>query len=97
MSTERLEAAKKQISKLITAGAIREIKYTEWLANPVLVQKEGKWRMCVDYTDLNKACPKDDFPLPRIDQPVDSTSGCELMSFLDAYSGYHQIHMAKDD
>nr|AAS98502.1 putative polyprotein [Oryza sativa Japonica Group] len=66
----------------------------EWLANPVLVRKSnGKWRMCVDFTDLNKACPKDDFPLPRIDQLVDSTAGCELMSFLDAYSGYHQIHM----
>ena len=53
----------------------------------------GKWRTCVDFTDLNKACPKDDFPLPRIDQLVDSTAGCELMSFLDAYSSYHQIHM----
>ena len=55
MSADRLEAAKKQITKLLTAGVIREIKYTEWLANPVLVQKEGKWRMFVDYTDLNKA------------------------------------------
>ena len=97
MSADRLEAAKKQISMLLTAGVIREIKYTEWLANPVLVQKEGKWRMCVDYTDLNKACLKDDFPLPRIDQLVDATSGCVLMSFLDAYPGYHQIHMAKED
>nr|AAP53567.1 retrotransposon protein, putative, unclassified [Oryza sativa Japonica Group] len=57
----------------------------------------GKWRMCVDFTDLNKACPKDHFPLPRIDQLVDSTAGCELLSFLDAYSGYHQISMAKED
>nr|AAP53313.2 transposon protein, putative, unclassified [Oryza sativa Japonica Group] len=61
-----------------------------WKAN-------GKWRMCVDFTDLNKACPKDHFPLPRIDQLVDSTAGCELLSFLDAYSGYHQISMAKED
>jgi hypothetical protein len=57
----------------------------------------GKWRMCVDFTDLNKACPKDHFPLPRIDQLVDSTAGCELLSFLDAYSGYHQISMANED
>ena len=53
--------------------------------------------MCIDFTDLNKACSKDDFPLPRIDQLVDSTSGCELLSFFDAYSGYHQINMSKDD
>ena len=72
--------------------------HPEWLANPVLVKKSnGKWRMCVDFTSLNIACPKDDFPLPRIDQLVDSTAGCELMSFLDAYSGYHQISMAKED
>ena len=53
--------------------------------------------MCVDFTDLNKACPKDDFPLPRIDQLVDSTAGCEILSFLDAYSGYHQINMCLED
>ena len=60
-------------------------------------KSNGKWRMCVDFTDLNKACPKDDFPLPRIDQLVDSTAGCEVLSFLDAYSGYHQINMCLDD
>jgi hypothetical protein len=57
----------------------------------------GTWRICVDYTDLNKACPKDEYPLPRIDQIVDSTSRCELLCFLDAYSGYHQISMCIDD
>ncbi len=56
-----------------------------------------KWRMCVDFTDLNKECPKDHFPLPRIHQLVDSIAGCELLSFLDAYSGYHQISMVKED
>nr|CAE05579.3 OSJNBa0032N05.7 [Oryza sativa Japonica Group] len=94
MSVDRQEAAKAEVQKLLKTGVIQEIDHPEWLANPVLVRKSnGKWRMCVDFTDLNKACPKDDFPLPRIDQLVDSTAGCELMSFLDAYSGYHQIHM----
>ena len=54
-------------------------------------KKNGKWRVCVDFTDLNKACPKDSFPMPKIDQLVDSAAGHERMSFLDAYSGYHQI------
>nr|AAP44597.1 putative polyprotein [Oryza sativa Japonica Group] len=94
MSADRQEAAKTEVQKLLRPGVIQEIDHLEWLANPVLVRKSnGKWRTCVDFTDLNKACPKDDFPLPRIDQLVDSTAGCELMSFLDAYSGYHQIHM----
>ena len=53
--------------------------------------------MCIDYTSLNKACPKDPFPLPRIDQIIDSTSGCDLLSFLDAYSGFHQIPMCRED
>jgi hypothetical protein len=77
---------------------IREVYHPEWLANPVLVKKKnGKWRMCVDYTSLNKACPKDPFPLPCIDQVVDSTLGCETLCFLDAYSGYHQIMMKESD
>ena len=68
------------------------------MANPVVVRKaNGKWRLCIDYTDINKACPKDPFPLPRIDQIVDSTARCDLLSFLDAYSGYHQIFMMKED
>jgi hypothetical protein len=69
-----------------------------WLANPVIVPKaNGKLRMCIDYTSLNKACPKDSYPLPRIDQIVDSISGCDLLSFLDAYSGFHQIQMSRED
>jgi hypothetical protein len=62
----------------------------------VLVKKRNvKWRMCVDFTNLNMACPKDDFPLVRIEQIVDFTSGCERLYFLDAYSGYHKVQMAK--
>ena len=77
---------------------MEEVYHLEWLANPVLVRKKsGKWRMCVDYTGLNKACPTDPFHLLRIDQIVDSTSGCETLCFLDAYSGYHQITMKESD
>jgi len=65
-----------------------------WLANTVLVKKaSGKWRMCVDYTDLNMACPKDPYPLPSIDHLIDSASGFKTLSFMDAYSGYNQIGM----
>jgi len=89
---EKHWAIEQAIQKLLVAGFIKEVFHPEWLANPVLVKKKkGKWRMCVDYTSLNKACPKNPFPLPRIDQIVDSTAGCETLSFLDAYSGYHQI------
>ena len=72
--------------------------HLDWLTNPVLVRKKNnEWRMCVDYTDLNKLCPKDPFGLPRINEVVDSTAGCELLSFLDCYSGYHQISLKEDD
>ena len=82
----------------MVAEFIKEVYHPEWLANPILIRKKsGKWRMCVDYRGLNKACPKDPFPLPRIYQVVDSTSGCETLCFLDAYSGYHQIMMKEYD
>jgi hypothetical protein len=84
--------------KLLSAGFICEVFHSDWLANPVLVKKKNnKWRVCVDYTSLNKACPKDLFPLPCIDQVVDSTAGCETLFFLDVYSGYHQIAMCIAD
>ena len=86
------------MDKLLDAGFIREVFYPEWLANVVMVKKNNdKWRMCVDFIDLNKACPKDSFPLPRIDQLVDSTVGHKLLSFMDALSGYNQIMMDEED
>ncbi|KAL0402095.1 UNVERIFIED_CONTAM: Retrovirus-related Pol polyprotein from transposon [Sesamum latifolium] len=82
----------------MAAGHIEEIQFPEWLSNMVLVPKLGrKWRMYIDFKDLNKACPKNFYPLPRIDQLVDSTSGCELLSMMDASQGYHQIMLAPED
>ncbi|XP_034201917.1 uncharacterized protein LOC117616643 [Prunus dulcis] len=95
---ERYEAMRTEVEKLQTIGFIREATYPVWLANSVMVRKStGGWRMCQDYTDLNKACPKDSFPLPRIDQLGDATAGHELLSFMDAYSGYNQIFMHPPD
>ena len=83
---------------MIAAKFIREMYYPDWLANVVMVKKaNGKWRMCVDFTDVNRACPKDSYPLPRIDQLVDSTAGHKLLSFMDAFSGYNQIKMDEAD
>ena len=82
----------------MSVGFIQEVYYPNWLANVVLVKKaNGKWRMCVDFMDLNKACPKDSFPLPMIDQLVDSMAGHKLLMFMDVFSGYNQIKMAEED
>jgi hypothetical protein len=98
MSDEKTEAAKAEVHRLLEARFIEPIAYPTWLANVVMVQKKsGKWRMCIDFTSLNKACPKDNFPLPRIDKIVESTAGYEVMSLLDCFSGYHQIHMKEED
>jgi len=100
LNDEKGKVATKEIKKLMEAGHIREIQYPEWLANVVMVKKaNGKWRMCVDFTNLNLACPKDSYPLPNIDVLVDRVSGYGLLSFMDAYSGYNQIcmHPANED
>ena len=95
---ERDNAVKDEVQKLIAAKFIREVYYPDWLANVVMVKKaNGKWRMCVYFTDLNKVCPKDSYPLPRIDQLMDSIAGHKLLSFMDAFSGYNQIRTDEAD
>ena len=87
-----------EVNKLPTANFIREVYYPKWLANIVMVKKaNGKWRMYVNFTDLNQACPKDSVPLPRIDQLIDSTAGHKLLTFMDAFSRYNQIQIAEED
>lgn len=86
------------MQKLIDTRFIREVNYPEWLANIVLVKKVNKkWEVCIDFTDLNKDCPKDSYPLPHIDQLVDVTTIHELLNFMDAFSRYNQIQMAPED
>ena len=95
---ERDKAIAEEVRKLLEAGFIREVYYPDWLANVVMVKKSnGKWRTCVDFTDLNKACPKDSYPLPRIDTLVDLTARHELLSFTDAFSGCNHIKMHEED
>ena len=95
---ERNKIINDEVDKLLNIGSVREVQYPDWLANVVVVpKKNGKHKVCIDFTDLNKACPKDSFPLPHIDTLVDATSGHELLSFMDAFSGYNQILMHSDD
>ena len=101
---DRRKVISDEIARLLAAGFIMEVLHPDWLSNPVLVEKKKDdpmlatvWRMCIDYTNLNKACPKDPFPLSRIDQVIDSTAGCELLSFVDVYSGFHQVPLNPAD
>jgi hypothetical protein len=94
---DKREAIKREIAKLLAACFIKEVIHPEWEIAKLLAACFIKRRMCVDYTDLNKLCPKDHFGLPRIDQVIDSTAGCVLLCFLDCYSGYHQIALKEED
>ncbi|KAF5449295.1 hypothetical protein F2P56_029759 [Juglans regia] len=97
-STEKYEAITEEVDRLLAVGFIKESHYPEWQSNVVLVKKSnGKWRMCVEFTDLNKSCLKDSFPLPRIDLIVDATTKHKMLRFMDVYSGYNQIKMKKAD
>ena len=95
---ERDNAIKEEVQKLTTAEFIREVYYLDWLANVVMAKKaNGNWRICVDFTDLNKACPNDSYSLPRIDQLVDLTAGHQLLNFMDTFLGYNQIKLDEVD
>ncbi|GJZ82179.1 reverse transcriptase domain-containing protein [Tanacetum coccineum] len=95
---ERAKAIQAEVQKLVEAGIMREVYYHDWLSNPVMVKKhDSSWRMCVDFMDLNKACPQDCYPLPEFDWKVKSLCGYPFKCFLNAYKGYHQIQMAKSD
>ena len=97
-SKEHSNAVKEEVNKFKQTESIKEVFYSKWLANVVVVKKKnGKWWVYVDFTNLNKAYPKDPFPMPWIDQLVDTTVGHPWMNFLDAFQGYHQIPLALDD
>ena len=94
MSLDRALEVQKQFQALLDAGFIKEVMYSTWLSDIVMVKKSnGKWRMCVDYTDLNKAWLKDSYPLPSINGLVDAASRFRFLSFKDIYLGYIQIPM----
>jgi hypothetical protein len=96
MSNDKAERARAKVKRLLSVGVIREFAYLEWLANIVMIKKSnGKWKMCIDFTDLNKACLKDEFPLPRIDSLTNAAATSKLKSLLDCFSRYHQIWMKK--
>ena len=95
---KRQKAINEEVGKLLQARAIIEVEYPEWLANVILVKKANeKWRLCINFTDVNRACPKDSFPLPRIYLIVDATADHKLLSFMDAFSSYNQINMDLDN
>jgi hypothetical protein len=95
---ERRKTIRQEVNRLLEAEFIRSVDYPSLLANPVRVEKsDGSWCMCIDYTSLNKSCIKDEYPLPHICQIINSTVLCELLLFLNAYSGYHRISLVIDD
>jgi hypothetical protein len=98
MSDDKVIAVKYEVQRLLDASIIREVMYPKWLANTMPVKKKnGKWRMCIDFTNLNKVTPKDNYPLPRMDQVIISTASAAIISLLDCFSSYQQCWMAKED
>jgi hypothetical protein len=98
MLDKKVTTAKAEVQRLLDVGFICEFYYPSWLANVVMVKKKNdKWRMCTDFTNLNKCFPKDDFPLTRIEKVVDSTAGCVVMALLGCFSGYHKIWLREED
>lgn len=98
MLEDRILATKAEVQRLLDAKVIREVKYSDWLGNVFLVpKKNGNMRMCIDFTNLNKACKKDPFPLLRINASINKVARCKQFSLLDCFSGYHQIWLNKED
>jgi hypothetical protein len=98
ISDDKVTVVKSEVQRLLDTIVIREVMYPKWLASTVHVKKKnGKLTMCIDFTDLNKATPKDNYPLPRMDLVIDSSENVAIMSLLDCFSSYHQCWMAKED
>ncbi|GJY35687.1 reverse transcriptase domain-containing protein [Tanacetum coccineum] len=98
IAPDRRKVVKEEVAEWLKAGIVKRVRYASWVANPVLVKKpDNSWRMCIDFKDLNKACPKDLYQFPKIDWKIESLMGFKYKCFLDAYKGYHQIQMAKKD
>jgi hypothetical protein len=98
MRTEVLEEVKKEIEKMLEAGFIRPCKYAEWISGIVPVQKkDGRWQVCVDFRDLNRATPKDEYPMPVAETLINAAAGNKILSFMDDNTSYNQIFMAPKD
>ncbi|GKD32355.1 reverse transcriptase domain-containing protein, partial [Tanacetum coccineum] len=98
MASDRTQVVSKEVEEWVSAGIVRPVRYPTWISNPVLVKKgDGSWRMCIDFKNINSACPKDYYPLPDIDGKIESVVGFRYKCFLDAYKGYHQVQMTQDD
>ncbi|GKB16649.1 reverse transcriptase domain-containing protein [Tanacetum coccineum] len=96
--SEKSQVVTKEVAEWLKDGIVRPVKYPTWISNPVLVKKpDGSWRMCIDFKNINSACPKDYYPLPEIDSKIEAVMGFPLKCFLDAYKGYHQVQMAEED
>jgi hypothetical protein len=98
MRTKVLEEVKKEIEKMVEAGSIRPCRYAKWISSIVPVQKkDGQWRVCVDFRDLNRATPKDEYPMPIAETLINTVVGNKILSFMDGNAGYNQIFMALED
>jgi hypothetical protein len=96
MRTKVLEEVKKEIEKMLEAGFIRPCRYAEWISSIVPVQKkDGRWQVCVDFRDLNRATPKDEYPMPVAETLINAATGNKILGFMDGNAGYNQIFMAQ--
>ena len=98
MKAEVLEEAKKEVQKMLDAGFIRPCRYAKWIFNVVHEQKkDGRWRVCVDFRDLNRATPKDEYPMPVAETLINAAASHKMLSFMDGNASYNQIFMALED